>query len=78
MPWGEDLYLGSMESFAIPPIRRDICRLGVNLGRLLVWIIKRLEELMDAFEVAIDDIEMVDFGTTQHQGKSNVPVGLFA
>lgn len=43
-----------------------------------VRLVECLEESVDALEVAIYDVQMVDFVAAQEEGESDMPVGLLA
>lgn len=77
---GEDLDFGARERGRglWVPVCGDEGRVHVELGGLLVWAVQALEEVVNAFEVAVDDVEVVNIRAAQEQGESDVPVGLLA
>lgn len=43
-----------------------------------MWVVELLEESVDAAEVAVYDVEVVDVWASEEEGQAYVPVGLFA
>jgi hypothetical protein len=55
---GQDLDLRSVQALAILPKGRN-ARIRIPIDRLLIRVVERLKKMVHAFEVTVDDVQVV-------------------